>query len=173
MNMKRILPLLLAVLMLLSVFTSCNGTKYKDDLTSAQVMESIKTAIPSEEGYRQVSDAYISASTWGDNYQTLLSNVHDYHIIVSEQSDINIDEVGVFHVKDSAKIDELKAVVETYVEGQALRYRDLLVSYNPDELPKLDEITVWVCGNYIYYSILSEARTTAAKAAFETTLKTE
>lgn len=168
--MKRLLLLSLALCMILTAFTACYGSKYRDDLTSAQVMEQIKTAIPSEEGYRQVSDAYISASTWGDQYTVLLENVHDYCIIVSEKSDVNIDEVGVFHVKDSAKVEQLKAIIETYVEGQALRFRDLLASYNPDELPKLEEAEVEVCGNYIYYSILSEARTELAENAFEAAL---
>ncbi|MBQ9779915.1 MAG: DUF4358 domain-containing protein [Clostridia bacterium] len=169
--MKRILLLSLAVIMILSLLTACGGDEYRDDLTSAQVMEKIKTAIPSEEGYRQVSESYISASMWGENYTVLLENITDHCIIVSEKSDVNIDEVGVFHVKDSAKVAELKAIVEAYVEGQTLRFRDLLISYNPDELPKLDEAEVEVCGNYIYYSILSEARTEAAENAFEGAIK--
>ena len=169
--MKRILLLSLAVIMILSLLSACGGDEYRDDLTSAQVMEKIKTAIPSEEGYRQVSESYISASMWGENYTVLLENITDHCIIVSEKSDVNIDEVGVFHVKDSAKVAELKAIVEAYVEGQTLRFRDLLISYNPDELPKLDEAEVEVCGNYIYYSILSEARTEAAENAFEGAIK--
>lgn len=168
---KKILTLSLALLLVLAALVSCGGTQYRDDLTSAQVLDSVKAAIPSEEGYRQVSDAYISASTWGENYTVLLENVTDYSIIISEKSDVNIDEVGIFHVSDSAKVEELKAIVETYVEGQTLRFRDLLISYNPDELPKLDEAVVVVCGNYIYYSILSEERTAAARTAFETAVK--
>ena len=171
--MKKILLLSLAVVMILTLVTACGGDKYRNDLTSAQVMDQIKTAIPSEEGYRQVSEGYISASMWGENYTALLDNTTDHCIIVSEKSDVNIDEVGVFHVTDSAKVDELKTIVETYVEGQTLRFRDLLISYNPDELPKLDEATVIVCGNYIYYSILSEARTETAKTAFENAVKAE
>ena len=173
MKMKRLLLLSLVLLMTLSLLTACGGEKYRNDLTSAQVMESITAAIPSEEGYRQVSDSYISASMWGENYAVLLENSADYYIILSEKSDVNIDEVGVFHVKDSAKVEELKAIVETYVEGQTLRFRDLLASYNPDELPKLDEATVEVRGNYIYYSILSEDATVKALAAFESALKAE
>ena len=168
--MKRILLLSLSILMILSLLTACGGSKYRDDLTSAQVVESIQAAIPAEEGYRQVSGGYISASMWGENYSTLLENVSDWCIIVSEKSDVNIDEVGVFHVSDSAMVSSLKAIVETYVEGQTLRFRDLLASYNPDELPKLEEATVIVCGNYIYYSILSESRTEDAKVAFEDAL---
>ena len=171
--MKKILLLSLAVVMILTLVTACGGDKYRDDLTSAQVMDQIKTAIPSEEGYRQVSEGYISASMWGENYTILLDNTTDHCIIVSEKSDVNIDEVGVFHVTDSTKVETLKAIVETYVEGQTLRFRDLLISYNPDELPKLDEATVIVCGNYIYYSILSEARTETAKTAFENAVKDE
>ena len=168
--MKKVLLLSLAILMILSLLTACDSNKYRDDLTSAQVMDSIKAAIPSEEGYRQVSNSYISASMWGENYTILLENVSDYCIIVSEKSDVNIDEVGVFHVKDSSKVTELKAIVEAYVEGQTLRFRDLLASYNPDELPKLEEAEVEVCGNYVYYSILSEARTEAAENAFKSAL---
>ncbi len=168
--MKRFFALSLAMLMILTVLVSCGGDKYRNDLTSAQVMDQIKAVIPTEEGYRQVSDGYISASMWGENYTVLLDNTTDHCIIVSEKSDVNIDEVGVFHVKDSAKVEDLKAIVEAYVEGQTLRFRDLLISYNPDELPKLDEATVVVCGNYIYYSILSEAGTATAKTAFEKAL---
>ncbi len=171
--MKRILALTLALLLLVTALSSCYASKYRDDLTSVRVMDQIKAAIPAEEGYRQVSDGYISASTWGENYTILLENTTDHCIIVSEKSDVNIDEVGVFHVKDSAQVEALKAIVETYVEGQTLRFRDLLASYNPDELPKLEEAEVEVCGNYIYYSILSEERTEAAKTAFENALKAE
>ena len=168
--MKKILLLSLALFMILSIFTACDGNKYRDDLTSVQLMEQIKAAIPAEEGYRQVSDAYISASMWGEKYTSLLENTSDHCIIVSEKSDMNIDEVGVFHVKDSAKVEEMKAIVETYVEGQTLRFQDLLASYNPDELPKLEEAEVEVCGNYIYYSILSEERTEQAQNAFKNAL---
>lgn len=169
--MKRIFILSLAILMILTALVSCGGDKYRDDLTSAQVMETIKAAIPSEEGYRQVSENYISASMWGENYTVLLENVSDYCIIVSEKSDVNVDEVGVFHVKDKAKVPELKTIVETYVKGQVECLGDLLESYNPGELPKLEEAEVEVRGNYIYYSILSEDRTDDAEDAFETLLE--
>ena len=171
--MKKILLLSLAIVVVFTLFTACDSSQYRDDLTSAQVVDSIKEAIPSEEGYRQVSDGYISASMWGDSYTVLLENTSDHCIIVSEKSDVNIDEVGVFHVKDSGKTEDLKAIVEAYVEGQTLRFRDLLASYNPDELPKLEEAEVEVCGNYIYYSILSETRTELAENAFKAALKAD
>ena len=44
--MKRVFLLFLALLMVLSLLTACGGDKYRNDLTSAQVMESIKAAIP-------------------------------------------------------------------------------------------------------------------------------
>ena len=169
--MKRILLLALAILMTLTLVTACGGDQYRNDLTSAQVVESIKATIPTEEGYRQVSDRYISASMWGEKYTVLLDNITDYCIIVSEKSDSNIDEVGVFHVKDKSMVQELKTIVEAYVTAQTSHFRNLLVSYNPGELPKLDEAEVEVCGNYIYYSILSEARTETAEQAFENALE--
>lgn len=165
--MKRTVALTLAVLMILTALVSCGGDKYRDDLTSAQVMETVLASVPLEEGYRQVSDGFISESSWGASYTVLLENTEDHYIAVSEKSDMNVDEIGVFHVKDGGKVDDLKAIVTDYLTARTRQFEDLLASYNPEELPKLDEAEVEVCGNYIYYSILSETRTEAAKDAFE------
>ncbi len=169
--MKRILLISLAILVLLSALVSCGGDKYRNDLTSTEVMDAVLAAVPLEEGYRQVSTGFISESSWGANYAVLLENVTDHYIAVSEKSDMNVDEIGVFHVKDGGKVSDLKTIVSDYVKARTMQHRDLLVSYNPDELPKLDEATVVVCGQYIYYSILSEARTEAAEEAFEDILE--
>ncbi len=169
-HLNRILILSLALLTVLSLFSSC-GEKLRDDLTSDQLMEEVLAAIPSENGYVK-EDSFLE-SEWGENVQTLLDGVSDRHIVISEDSANNVDEVGVFHVKDSAQVEDLKDIVQAYVDGRVLRFRDLLAGYNPQELPKLDEATVEVRGNYIYYSILSEEATGKALAAFESALKAD
>lgn len=169
--MKRILSVMLAMLLLTASLISC-GANYRDDLTPAQVMKSVLDAIPLEEGYRQVSDSFISESSFGTFYTVILENT-DHYIAVSEKSDMNVDEIGVFHVKSGDLTEDVKVIVSDYVKARTRQYEDLLISYNPNELPKLEEATVVVCGKYVYYSILSEARTSAAKAAFENTLKAE
>ncbi len=166
-HIKRILVLSLTVLTVLSLFSACNE-KLRDDLTSDQLMEKVLAAIPAEAGY--IKEESFLESDWGEGAQALLDHVSDRHIVISEDSANNVDEIGVFHVKKEAKVDELKAIVDAYVQGRVLRYRDLLAGYNPEELPKLDEATVEVRGNYIYYSILSEETTTKAIAAFKSAL---
>ncbi len=165
--MKRILPLALALLLLLTALVSCGGTSYRNDLSSAEVMNTVLASVPLDEGYRQVSDSFVSESSFGAQYTVLLENSTDYYIAVSEKSDMNVDEIGVFHVKNGGKVEDMKAIVSDYITARTRQYEDLLVSYNPEELPKLEEATVMVCGNYIYYSILSESRTATAKNAFE------
>ena len=61
--------------------------------------------------------------------------------------------------------------VTSFVEAEKLRLRDLLTSYNPGELPKLEQAQVKVCGTYVFYSFLSEAETSAAITALEQTLR--
>lgn len=166
-NMKKILVTVLALCMMLTVFCACEKDHYRTDLTSAEVMSSILAAIPQENGYKQVSEQYISSSTWGKDYQMLLDKVVDYHIVIAEDSDMNINEIGVFRVKDAKDVATLAAIVETFIIGQTTRYLSLLEAYNPAEIPKLDEAEVEVCGTYIYYSILSDANTDKAEDAFE------
>lgn len=170
--MRKFVAALLALTLLMLAAVSC-GQAYRNDLTAEQVMNTVLAAIPSEEGYRQVSDGYISSSTWGESYQALLDKAPDRYIVISEKSDMNINEVGVIHVTNASDVSEVKAVVEAFVEGQKLRYQSLLESYNPDELPKLEEAEVEVCGNYIFYSILTASDTDKALTAFEDAVKAE
>ena len=166
---RILLSLLLAATLLLSL-ASCGGGKYRDDLTAAQLTDGITAALPAGDGWRQVSDAYISPSSWGDDYADYLAKVTEYRILVSENSDMNIDEVGVFVCKTEKDAKAVKDFAESYLAAKALQLKPLLESYNPDELPKLDNATVNVMGRYVVYTILSSADTTNAGSAMEKVL---
>ena len=166
---RILLSLLLAATLLLSL-ASCGGGKYRDDLTAAQLTDGITAALPAGDGWRQVSDAYISPSSWGDDYADYLAKVTEYRILVSENSDMNIDEVGVFVCKTEKDAKAVKDFAESYLAAKALQLKPLLESYNPDELPKLDNATVNVMGRYVVYTILSSADTTTAGSAMEKAL---
>ena len=168
--MKKWLAFVLALCLLTLGLCACEKDAYRTDLTSGEVMERVLAAIPQEKGYRQVSEQYISSSTWGADYQKLLDKVVDYHIVVAHDADMNVNEMGVFHVKESEDMAPLAAIVEAFVIGQVMRYEDLLESYNPGEMPKLDEAQVKVCGTYIFYSILTQEATERAQDAFEDAL---
>lgn len=170
-HLTRALSLLLS-LCLLGSLVACGGS-WKDDVQTSALGVTITKALPVGDGWATVNDGYISSSEWGEDYQVLLDAVSDYCIQISEQSDMNIDELGVFHVTSSGDVSKVKAIVETYVSAKKLRMTSLLESYNPDELPKLDAAKVTVCGNYILYTILSASDTSAAHSAFESALKAE
>ena len=172
-HLRRLALLTLCALLLMLPLTACESTNWKDDLTAASLTATVKSSLPAGDGWETVSDDYVSPSAWGEDYADYLSLVTDYVITVSAESDMNVDEMGIFHAgsaKDAAKI---KSFAEKYLEGKKLRMAPLLESYNQAELPKLDCAKVTVCGNYVLYTILSAENTTAAHTAFETALKGE
>lgn len=171
-TLRALLCLLLALCLSLPLL-SCGGGHYRDDLSSASVSDTVKAALPVGDGYRVAGDSFISESDWGPDYQTLLDAITDRHILLSEKSESNVDEIGVLHVTESGDVKAVRAIVEEYVEAKVLRMTSLLESYNPAELPKLDNARITVCGNYILYTILGDSETTAAHEAFEKALAQE
>ena len=174
--MKKILRstlCLLCVALLLCAVSCDNGGDWKDDLTSASLSTTVKSAFASEDGWETVSSDYISPSAWGEDYADYLELVSDYVITISAESDMNVDELGVFRVKNAKDADRIKAFAEKYLEAKKLRMAPLLESYNQAELPKLDCAEVTVCGNYVLYTILNAEDTATAHAAFEKALKAE
>ena len=171
--MKYTLRALLCLLLALSLalpLASCDSGNWRDDLTSAQLCDSVTAALPAGDGWRQVSDSYISPSSWGEDYADYLAKVTDYRIVVSENSDMNVDEVGVFLCKSEKDAKAVKEFAENYLAAKTLQLKPLLESYNTAELPKLDYATVHVMGRYVMYTILSSADTTAAGSAMEKAL---
>ena len=170
----RILLCALCAVLLIASLAACNKCgNWKDDLTSASLSATVKAALPAGDGWDTVSDDYISPSAWGEDYADYLELVTDYVITISAESDMNVDEMGVFHVENAKDAAKIKSFTQKYLEGKKLRMAPLLESYNQAELPKLDCAKVTVCGNYVLYTILSAEDTTAAHTAFETALKGE
>ena len=158
----------LCALLLLSV-TACDSASgnWRDDLTSAALNDTIQAALPAEDGWEGVSDDYISPSAWGEDYADYLALVADHCITLSAESDMNVDEWGIFRLKNAKDAAEFRAFVSTYLEAKALRMKPLLESYNQPELPKLDCAEVTVCGTYVFYTILDAEDTAIAHSAFE------
>ena len=168
-TLRALLCLLLALTLTLPL-VSCDGGKYRDDLTAAQLCNGVTSALPAGDGWRAVSENYISPSSWGENYTDYLAKVTEYRIVVSENSDMNIDEVGVFLCKSEKDAEAVKTFCENYLAAKTLQLKPLLEFYNAAELTKLDYATVNVMGRYVMYTILSSADTTTAGSTMEKTL---
>lgn len=168
-TLRALLCLLMALVLTLS-FAACDGGKWRTDLTAADVSGKVTAALNAPDGWRQVSDGYISASAWGEDYADYLEKVTEYRILVSENSDMNIDEVGIFRCKSEKEAKAVGQFAENYLATKKLQLAPQLESYNPAELPKLDYATVNVMGCYVLYTILDSANTTAAGSALEKAL---
>jgi hypothetical protein len=166
---------LCALLLALSLLalTACDSGNWKDDLTAASLTATVKSALPAGDGWDTVSDDYVSPSAWGEDYADYLELVSDYVITVSAESDMNVDEMGIFHVKNPKDAAKIKSFAETYLEAKKLRMAPLLESYNQAELPKLECAKVTVCGSYVLYTILGADATETAHNAFENALRAE
>lgn len=171
--MKRSICLFLLVNVIsVSLFSCRRGTvtPVRDDLSADALMEavvgSISTTASAADGYVSVSEGYINASMWGEDYEKISEALSDYAICISGHSDMNIDELGIFLVKDDYDPVEIADIARDYLQSQCLRYRSLLEAYNPAELPKTDCGSVTVCGQYVMYSLLDEDTTKRAHAAF-------
>ncbi len=172
MKLIRTAALFLALLTLSISCVACTDKgNYRDDLTSADVILELETALAGGNGYTPVSDGFISSSNWGEEYTSLLDAVSDWEIRISENKDSNVDEFGVFHVKNPDRVGEVKSIVDSYIATQQLRMTPLLESYNPDEIPKVENAKVLVCGNYVIYTILNTDATAKAQNACKDALK--
>lgn len=166
----RTLLCLLLALCLLVPMTACNSGNWRGDLTATQVRDAVAASLNASDGWKSVSENYISPSSWGEDYADYLDKVTDYSITVSENSDMNIDEIGVFRCKSQADAQAVKTFCENYLATKKLQMTPLLESYNPGELPKLDYAAVNVIGCYVMYTVLDSASTTVAGSAMEKAL---
>ena len=169
-HLRRLALLTLCTLLLMLPLTACESTNWKDDLTAASLTATVKSSLPAGDGWETVSDDYVSPSAWGEDYADYLEKVTEYRILVSENSDMNIDEVGIFRCKSEKDAKAVGQFAENYLATKKLQLAPQLESYNPAELPKLDYATVNVMGCYVLYTILDSANTTAAGSALEKAL---
>ncbi len=166
---RALLCLLLALTLTLPL-TACNSGNWRDDLTAAEVCDRVISAVPSEDGWRAVSENYISPSSWGENYTDYLDKVTEYRIMIAEDESRNINEVGIFLCKSEKDTKAVQGFVQDYLDTKALQWRPNLETYNPTEITKLDNATVNVMGRYVMYTILNSADTTTAGSTMEKAL---
>lgn len=169
----RVLPALLLVACLLPVLAACDKSNYRDDLTAAAVMDTVKVAASAEGGYKVAGDSYINESNWGAEYEDMLGRLADYQILLATDTSQNVNEIGILRTKSTGDAKKIKAVVDDYIAAVQARMKPLLESYNPNEIPKLNNAKVTVCGTYVLYTILDADTTVKAHDAFEGALAAE
>ena len=169
-SIKGFLGFVLIISLTVGPVTACSGPTYRTDLSSAAVMEDILDELDAEAEYRAVGGNFISASSFGESYADFLALLADHCIVVATDADNNINEMGIFRVRDAINITAAETVVREYVAAQQLRLPDYLSMYNPAEIPKVENAAVKSCGNYIFYTFLNDTDTRKVQAAFRDAL---
>ncbi len=180
--MKRSLCIFLFVIIILVSLCSCTHreiTSVRSDIAADALMGRVIDALSvssdsRKDGYVAVGEGYLTESMWGDDLATITEALDEYAVCISSHADTNIDEIGIFRVKDSYDPVEIADIVRDYLHAQSLRYHDLLEAYNPKELPKADSGgDVVICGQYILYTLLDDTATSRAETVFRQTLTAE
>ena len=155
---KKLISLLLAVAALAALLAGCGGSKVKD-VPVNELADKVCAAL----GKSDMADP-------GANYvkgymKHSPEEIGDY-VILKNVMGTSIDEFGVFKAgtMDAAAIKEM-------IEGYLKILQDSWMNYQPEEEPKLKGAEIRTVGDYVMYTILSDADKETAFKAFESALK--
>ena len=85
------------------------------------------------------------------------SKLKQYAFYMSENSAVNADEIAIFEVSDAGYAEELENICRKRVERQ----KEITSSYAPEEFSKLEPVEVRRVGNYVYYAVGNDYKSTA------------
>ncbi|MGI6029702.1 MAG: DUF4358 domain-containing protein [Candidatus Heteroscillospira sp.] len=157
--MKKILTA--AVLLMLLLLAACSGgSEYKDDVSLDTLASAVDASIDSE-ALVAMEDSYLR------NAMQLEPDDFGGYVVKINSRGVNIDEYGIFKAPDADSVDEVQKAAEDYLQ---FRLDSWMSEYMPEELPKLENASVQVCGQYVMYAILADDSKEAAISAFEEAL---
>ena len=160
---------ILVPLCVIVCLSGCASAAYRDDRTASEVLSCVEQAIPTDTPYRRAEDDYVSASAFGDDLELVQQQVSDWAIAPSQRTDLYPDEIAVFHAAGNPK--QVAAALRRHGRSLTDRLSDYYRMYAPEQLPKLGNVSVKVCGRYVLMTVLDEQQTQAAHKAFEETLQ--
>ncbi len=159
--MKRLILLCITIIIVSSLLISCTPN-YFDNISASYIANAGAESFTTSGGVKTLDEDVILEFT-----EEELDYLIDYCVIKANDAK-NINEIGVFRV-ENGKTNELKPLIEKYVENLQKTYRAM--NYFPEEAEKIDFATVKVFGNYVVYSFLNENDTEAFYNAVENSLK--
>ena len=157
---KCLIPVLILLVLLL---VGCSGGKdsaYKDDVAVADLAAAVDASIDSE-ALIAMEDSYLR------NAMQLDPEAFGEYAVKINSKGVNIDEYGIFKAPKGGSAEDVQKAAQGYLQ---LRLDTWMPEYMPQELPKLENASVKVCGNYVMYAILGDEAADAAFAAFEDAL---
>ena len=168
---QRTLTLLLALTLILLPLTACGGDKtaYRDDMSADSLSDTVLALIPVEGGYDMLE---------GETGENFLKYYFDFdgrytidtYAVAASAASSDVNEYGIIHVNDPKQVAEVEKLAKAYLENQRDFLSTFVNTYNAAEMAKLESAAVRVFGNYVVFTLLSEADTEAVMSAVEQAL---
>ncbi len=157
MKKRYIIPTMILLLVALAL-CACSAT-YRADIGAQVLTENIISALESQSGEYYLADGQTYAVYFDteDAYSTVEDCCIAYH-----NEGTNVDQIGVFRVKEGHSTEPVRKMVQEYVDGQCEYLHGFASNYNQAELDKIQNQHVVVMGQYVYFGILSESDETVA-----------
>ena len=161
---KRYIVVALATVLLLALTLGACSATYRADISAQTLTEGIISALADESGEYYLAD--------GDTYavyfdtEAAYANVTDCCIAYHSEG-TNVDQFGVFRVKEGQSTEPVRKMVQAYVDGQGEYLHGFASNYNQAELDKIQNRYVLVLGQYVCFGILSESDESAATDAIK------
>ena len=159
----RTISLILVALFSVMALASCGGANYRDDVSVNTIAASIQEKIPVPDGYYGPDSDYLSFYFEG------AESIATEYVIEFSATSTNINQFGIFHVKDG-EAEKMKAICEAYIETMNKRWI-AQANYIASEHPKMEGAEVRIFGNYVVYTMLTEADKAIAFDAVESALE--
>ena len=139
-----------AVISLL-LLTGCSPrTDYRDTVSCSQLAKAALQGMGDAEQYLPAdADHYDFYFGKDDAYD----EVEDGYVVFHRET-ANVDELGIFRADDGEDVEEVRAMVERYLEGQVESLRSFAANYSPRDMEKIEGAGVRVYGRYVVYYIL-------------------
>lgn len=146
-----------SLLCLITVLSVCSCAKtYKEGIAADELANAIAAAIPTKDGYYTADADFVDFSIPG------ASALCEDYIVKIASSDTNKSEFGVFCAANSSDVDKLAELCQKYIDDAK---KNLIGDYLPEEMPKIENAKVLVYGDYVIYTVLTDADRQAAITA--------
>jgi len=164
-TLKKTTAVVFSALLIFALLTACGGDKVKDDVPVSDISEAMTSAIGAGDNLAVRDNNYIAHMIGLD------SDSYADCIVMTNNIGTSVDEYGIFKAADSKQAKTIADTLQSYID--MAKTDSLRFSYTPEELPKVEGAKVTTVGNYVMYSILSDANRASVLTAFESILKAD
>ena len=144
--MKRFFCFILVIALLCCIPACKSSIAYRDDLSIASLMESVRGGLNHQIQYSRAGADY------HNEYFTMPDFVQEKDVYFSAEGN-NINEFGIFRVTEG-NAEAMAMHLKNYLSSSLEKNRDFYASYIPEEIEKLRDAEVRGYGNYVAYALL-------------------